>query len=187
MPLKNKEPDPKIQKGKKNEFEIMAKLWSTACLYIICRSRIQTELVRVLLIMREVVVPPLMEVGMGEPPKRCMHKWKQYKNNNYQWITGQEEKEGLWGLWGIFDHLGQVYRNHRGVWYQEEVGRGRDGGETEGAGAEAWRKDADNDDGFYAKNGGMPSYFLAAPQSFSITTFFYAILSLHTMPWFSTF
>ena len=26
--------------------------------------------VRVLLIMREVVVPPLMEVGMGEPPKR---------------------------------------------------------------------------------------------------------------------
>ena len=43
------------------------------------------------------------------------------------------------------------------------------------------------DDGLYAVNCGIPSYSLAAPQSFSVSIFSFAILPLHSRPWFSTF
>ena len=138
MPHKNKEPDPKIQKGKKNEFEIMAKLWSTACLYVICRSRIQSY--------------------WWEPSHLSLY-------NELDAVLGTRAASSppiVLESSGAGSSTDQ-YRSHRGVWYQEEVGRGRDGGEMEGAGAEAWRKDADDDKGFYTKNGGMPSYFLTAP------------------------
>ena len=51
---------------------------------------------------------------------------------------------------------------------------------------EQQRKNDGYDDGFYAKNGGVPTYSLTVQQSF-ITIISYTILPLHLKPKVSTF
>ena len=135
---------------------------------------------------RQVIVQLRMEVGMGEQLKREVYTSRYAKKKMNKHNIGQKRKrkdcDGS-------DELSIILAKFIEVTKECDTKRRLVEAELEEKQREQKQKhgeDDDHDDGFYAKDGGVPSCSLSAPHS-NITIFYGTILSLHTGSRFPTF